>query len=198
MEIVFYALSFIGSFSIGYGILRAGFPEKQSLQAMEKLGYGYGIGAIIFIPGLIAAGFFGGKGFLAISSIMLFILFAAMLAKRYATGETDSVPIQKEKRARPALPRKVMAEEEKSGGAVQVVSASKIGEQIFKEKEPNVIAEVRKKTSEMEQKKRSEEKDEALKRLRNFARDIKIKESKSAKKKKAEDDELEEMVEFEE
>jgi len=196
MDIVFYLLALVGSFSLGYGILRTGFPRMQEAGKIKKIGYGYGLGAIVFVPGIVAASTFGDKGFFLVSGVVFACLFGVMLVKRVAGKEKDASPLVKEEKTKIELPRKVLTDEEKSGNEVGVVSADKTREQIFKEKEPSVIAAVKKDTLKMEQKRIDKEKEEALKKLRSFAREIKTGGPQEGSKKKVADDELEEMAEF--
>ena len=53
--LMIYGISFVGSFSLGYLILRTAFPEKQKLLSSKKMQYGYLIG----IPIIVLSSVFG-------------------------------------------------------------------------------------------------------------------------------------------
>ena len=161
MELVFYILTLLGSSSLGYSLLRTAFPKTQSLGMMNKVLYGYALGAIVVVPAMVTALFFGATSFFLILGLMYALLFIIFIAKRISYNENDGVKLKKEEKVEVAIPRRILTKEEKEGRsniikkpikAKQIirntpVASIKIKEQIFKEKQPNVIAELREKTT---------------------------------------------------
>ncbi|MBT4870130.1 MAG: hypothetical protein HON47_00985 [Candidatus Diapherotrites archaeon] len=200
MELVFYILTLLGSSSLGYSLLRTAFPKTQSLGMMNKVLYGYALGAIVVVPAMVTALFFGATSFFLILGLMYALLFIIFIAKRISYNENDGVKLKKEEKVEVAIPRRILTKEEKEGRsniikkpikAKQIirntpVAQIKIKEQIFKEKQPNVIAELREKTTKIEKEKKLNEKEEALKKMKSFAKQI------DKKKKKKNSNEIDE------
>ena len=192
MELVFYILALLGSSSLGYSLLRTAFPKTQSLEMMNKVLYGYALGAIVVVPAMVTALFFGATSFFLILGLMYALLFIIFIAKRISYNENDGVKLKKEEKVEVAIPRRILTKEEKEGRsniikkpikAKQIirntpVAQIKIKEQIFKEKQPNVIAELREKTTKIEKEKKLNEKEEALKKMKSFAKQIDKKKKK--------------------
>jgi hypothetical protein len=192
MELVFYILTLLGSSSLGYSLLRTAFPKTQSLGMMNKVLYGYALGAIVVVPAMVTALFFGATSFFLILGLMYALLFIIFIAKRISYNENDGVKLKKEEKVEVAIPRRILTKEEKEGRsniikkpikAKQIirntpVAQIKIKEQIFKEKQPNVIAELREKTTKIEKEKKLSDKEEALKKMKSFAKQIDKKKKK--------------------
>ncbi|MBT7241644.1 MAG: hypothetical protein HN878_04080 [Candidatus Diapherotrites archaeon] len=192
MELVFYILALLGSSSLGYSLLRTAFPKTQSLEMMNKVLYGYALGAIVVVPAMVTALFFGATSFFLILGLMYALLFIIFIAKRISYNENDGVKLKKEEKVEVAIPRRILTKEEKEGRsniikkpikAKQIirntpVAQIKIKEQIFKEKQPNVIAELREKTTKIEKEKKLSDKEEALKKMKSFAKQIDKKKKK--------------------
>ncbi len=199
MDYFLYGLALLGSFSLGYSLLRLGFPEKQGLSLIQKVTYGYAIGILIFIPGFIAEFTFSKKIFFLVSSIFYAFLFAGFLAKRIYSKETDNVELVKEN-TKQRIPKKVLTEEEKKSSQryvenevkesqinnekeykkitaeeLKIVNSDK-GEQVFKEKKPSVIESLRKKTIEENKVSDNKKRSEALARLKGLAKQMDKKE----------------------
>ena len=69
---------FLGSFSLGYAVLRIGFPAKQRDSIVSKIIFGYVIGALIIAIGLIASVLVGEVFFPA--GIMIGALLSLVIA----------------------------------------------------------------------------------------------------------------------
>ena len=202
MEVLLYVLSLLGSCSIGYSLLRTGFPEKQDTNIVEKLGYGYALGLIVFIPGIIAMFLYSEKSFFIMAGIFYALMIAIMLVVRKSNNKKDEVELFEEKKTE-RIPKKAMTKEEQTAGTkiaiddydkpVEVVSDKEIKEQLFKVKSSNVIQKLREKTIGMEKQKKDKEKEETLKKLKGFAKQIK--ESSKEELKDVEEDELERIGE---
>jgi hypothetical protein len=200
MELVFYILALLGSSSLGYSLLRTAFPKTQSLEMMNKVLYGYALGAIVVVPAMVTALFFGATSFFLILGLLYALLFIIFIAKRISYEEEDDIKLKKEEKVEVAIPRRILTKEEKEGESNIIkkpikskqiirntpVASIKIKEQIFKEKQPNVIAELREKTTKIEKEKKLNEKEEALKKMKSFAKQI------DKKKKKKNSNEIDE------
>jgi hypothetical protein len=192
MELIFYLLTLAGSSSFGYSLLRTGFPKTQSLQTINKIIYGYGAGLVVVVPSVITAVLFGEGSFFLMLGVIYGLLFAILLVRRISFDDHDSFKLIKKEKQRAILPKKILTKDEKeNSGRVKkitenivnkpIVSSVKIKEHIFKEKQPNVIAQLRKKTTKIENESKQQEKEEALKKMKSFAKQIDKK--KVAKKK---------------
>ena len=206
MFIWLFALALVGSCSVGYSLLRLIYPEKQDAGFGEKIGYSYGMGLLVFLPGIISVAMLGEKLFFIVSGIVYVILFIAFYIKRKQSGLEDNVELVANNK-KTFIPRKVLTDEEKadkeqynsvSKNNVQVdnrlsqktIDSVKVKEQLFKEKQPNVIAKLREKTLNIETQKKEEDREKTLAKLKSLERSI-------TKKKIGETDELEEINETE-
>ena len=189
MEIVFYLLTILGSSSFGYSLLRTGFPKTQQLETINKILYGYGVGLIVVVPSVITAMYFGVGSFFLMLGIIYGLLFLILFTKRISYSDKDVTKLVEIKEKKVALPKKVITAEEKETRTkvkevakatinIPTVRSVKIKEHIFKEKQPNVIAQLRKKTTEIEKEKKAEEKVATLKKMKSFATQIDKKKSK--------------------
>jgi hypothetical protein len=213
-----YGFYVIGSFSLGYSLLRTVFPQTQKQGVINKLIYGYLIGVMVVIPSAALTWFFqlGLTGFFLLSAGIYFAFLLLFWIKRKSFNEKDQIEWKKEKK-KEEIPKRILKEDEqvkKSGkrmdfehglmvkttgkeqtkqgtGSPKTVLQEK-QKQVYKEKEDNIITALEKKTKEMEAKNREKEKKAALERLRDFAQEIK------EKKKKSELEEAEQMDEIEE
>ncbi len=201
MQTIFYAYFMLGSFSLGYSLLRIGFPKIQEEDLLKKIVYSYLLGLIIFGTGLIAGETLGIEAFIVFSLVMYFFLACAMYIARIATKQTDSAKLIKEK-DKINVPQKALSKEEKAAkiNAENEEKTKKeekkepIKGEIFKVKESNVIAELRRKTAKTEESQKTEEKEKMLKKLREYAKDINKKGEKQKKQEKDLKDELEEEL----
>ena len=162
------------------------FSKTQSLEVINKVLYGYALGLVVVVPAMVTALFFGATSFFLILGLMYGLLFIIFIAKRISYANMDDIKLIKEEKLEVKIPKKVLTREEKEGKsniakqpikAKQVirnttVSPIKIKEQIFKEKQPNVIAELRDKTTKIEKEKKQNEKAEAMKKMKSFAKQI--------------------------
>ncbi len=188
MEIYFFAAVLIGCVSIGYSLVRLAFPEKQDETKAKKIFFGYTLGLIVFLPSMIAYSYFRMSGFAITFLIIYAIIFFVLLIRRKMLKLKDTVPLEKNKK-KIVLPKRVLTEEEiHPKKDAPIVNEKNIKEQLFKEKEPNLIERLRKKTTQIEVKNKSDEKEEALKKLKEFAKDIK----KANKNDKEDDSEVNE------
>ncbi|MFA5764032.1 MAG: hypothetical protein WC915_04425 [archaeon] len=112
MQALFFGLTLLGSCSLGYSLLRAGFPQKQSIKKIEKLAYSYALGILIFIPGMIVAALINEQFFFLITTIVYIILFSIFMAKRKYKNETDTVELIIQK-TKVIIPNKILTKEEK-------------------------------------------------------------------------------------
>jgi hypothetical protein len=118
MQALFFGLTLLGSCSLGYSLLRAGFPQKQNIKKIEKLAYSYALGILIFIPGMIIALIINEQFFFLITAIIYIILFSIFMAKRKYNHETDNVNLIVEK-TKIIIPNKVLTKEEKEKANLQ-------------------------------------------------------------------------------
>jgi uncharacterized membrane protein YgaE (UPF0421/DUF939 family) len=228
MQELLFIVSFIGSFSLGYMILRTALPEKQSASLQEKLGYSYALGIIMFIPSFIVASSISAKSFFLIFIITFIIFFIGALVKRKMDNSEDEIELIKEEKSE-VIPKKILKKEreeknwrnknfpkkeniikeeknikkeaEKKKKTFSSGELKVIGgdKQIFKEKEPSVIDKLREKTTESNKEISENEKKKTLEKLRGFAKDIdKKKNLEKNKKDFEEDEELEEIKEIDE
>ena len=220
MLVVLFGASLLGSVSIGYSLLRVGFPDKQNLPLKEKLAYGYGLGILTFLPAMVMAITYSERSFFLIAGIFYLFLFTALYAKRVYKNESDTATLIVEKRIVP-IPNKVLTQEEKEGkgrfvsklkqeeniipvtskpkkriiaSPLRVVNDKPRKEQIFKEKETNVIEKLRQKTIQINKEDEDTKQKDTLSKLKGFAKQI----DKVKAKKSKDDDELEEMPEIDE
>lgn len=126
--LVIYGLSMVGSFSLGYLLLRTAFPEKQKLLGSKKLGYGYAIGT----PIILVSSIFGESYFFFVFAFITISLFTMALGKRLSFKEDDFVSLEKIKR-REIVPEKALTKEEKQaireGRSLQVETKTPVFEQ---------------------------------------------------------------------
>ena len=220
MLVVLFGASLLGSVSIGYSLLRVGFPDKQSLPITEKLAYGYGFGILTFLPAMAIAITYSEKSFFLIAGIFYLFLFTLLYAKRIYNNESDNVELIIENTHIP-LPNKVLTDEEKEGkgsfipklkkeetvipnkkenkkritaSPLRIVNDKSEKEHIFKEKETNVIEKLRKKTIQINKEDKDKQQQKTLSKLKGFAKQI----NKVKEKKIKDDDELEEMPDIDE
>lgn len=198
MQSFFYAYFMLGSFSLGYSLLRIGFPKKQGAELIEKIVYSYLLGLIIFGTGLIAGEVFGLEAFIIFSLLMYFFLICIMFVARTATRQNDSIELIKEKR-KIKVPQKALTKEEiaknKKEEKEEILKQKEKDEkkettkgEFFKVKESNVIAELRKKTIKIDENDKKSEKENMLKKLREYAKDITKKKKKNDLTEEAENE----------
>lgn len=128
-----YLIFLVGSFSIGYSLLRIGFPEFQEKEFKEKIGMGYLIGLIVFLPSILSVFFNVEKFFFlfAISSYA-FIAIVMFIVRTYYKKEETTQLIKENYFHK--IPKKALTKEE-------------LGEQNKKNKS-NVAPQVQKKENE--------------------------------------------------
>ena len=79
-EIIFYMLAVLGSSSIGYSLLRTGFPKTQGITQTNKILYGYAVGLAVIVPAIITALFFGAASFFLMMGVIFCLLFIILTA----------------------------------------------------------------------------------------------------------------------
>ncbi len=218
MQELIYAFFLLGSFSVGYSVVRTAMPNVQLEALTNKIAYGYGAGALIFgIP--IAAIVLGGMNsdyFFLLGITMYVILMGIAFAKRMYHEEADPEIFVEEKKRKVAIPKMGLTKEEKMPVADRIrfeeglmtkgssptpkVTPAMIKNQVFKDKNTNVLKVIDKNTKELESKSNKEQKNAALAKLRQMALDINDKKKSTGKKKKEEaykeeDEEIEEIEE---
>jgi len=185
IELVAYFLA--GSFSLGYGAARIGFPAVQQYGATKKLAISFALGLMLFgiSAGIMLASKNSGTFFL-ISAFVIGITFIILLAKRVLLEETDMEIVQIKRRG-----AKAWEEPQKEGAIAQEAAAKKPsitfeqglmvktrgGEDkqevgVFKEKETNILKALNEESKSIEEESAKKKKEEALARLRQSARQI--------------------------
>jgi len=206
MMSLIYAFFILGSFPAGYLLLRTGFPFAQNLSGLKKMGISYIIGLIIFGAPILLLNFFGinENYFFAVCFVFLTMAFVILYAKRIIFKEKDPQIIIEEKKKASNISKKIIEEPigrkkisfEQGLMIKSTTDNAETKKQVFKEKEDNILIKViERKTKEIESESKEKEKREALKKLRNFAQQIKL--SKQGKKK-TELEKANEMNEIEE
>ncbi len=207
MIAILYGFALIGSFSLGYSLLRLIMPQKQDSSIIEKISYGYAFGLLIFFPGMVLSLIVFDRLFFVSSSIVYIILFTIFFVIRKKSGFVDDVELIKEKKST-YIPKKILKATEKENLVKNkfnskpeqqdikngFLNTNKINKQIFKEKKTNIIESLRAKTIEIKGETKEQDKNAALKKLKSFAIQI---DKKNNKKKDYEDEinekELEEI-----
>ncbi len=212
MQELIYSIHFLGSFSLGYFLLRLGLPSSQEYSLQKKLIFGLLLGTLLFIPGLVAAIQFDENYFYILPIILFTLSSTLLLIKRKILKEEDYVKLVEKKKIKVILPNKVLTKEEinkenneedninEQKDNIQLVDEKNIKEQLFKEKNTNLVGDLRKIIKDSKKDNAEKEKLEALEKLRNSAKQIKSSEKlfeKKQEKKVKEEDDLEEMFEFE-
>jgi|GEM_PF-4105698 len=185
MNELILAFLFVGSFSAGYSLLRIGFPQTQKRNAIEKITLGYILGiSLIGIPSvLIELYSLELDAFIAILIFTYWALYLILLVKRLAFREADpQIEIKRTKKSEKdefeKNSQKNDFEEEKFEKKKitfedGLVVKGKTEKQVFKEEKGN------------RNNKTSEQREDALKKLRELAQGIK-------ETKKEKDDEIDE------
>jgi hypothetical protein len=192
MDSLFGAFFFLGSYSFGYLILKTAFPNIQSHSALNKMIISYVLGILIFGIGLfitIESGI-NSDYYIIATLIILTMLFTVALAKRILL-DRDKITFDVKERPKsktyvsisPPVQKKVAKKEAKEinfehGLIVKTKEGKEAEKQVFKEKEANTSSQAA----------QSEEKKNALIKLRNAAIGI----GNVKKENKKESDELEE------
>jgi hypothetical protein len=197
MQALFFGLALLGSCSLGYSLLRTGFPEKQDSTQIEKLSYGYGLGILIFIPGMATALLVNEQFFFLVTAIFYAMLFAAFFIKRKYNKETDTTELIVEKFVS-KIPTKVLTDEEKikketkladdeefgpepdlipkrkisSDEKITIINPINTKEQLFKEGKTNVIEKLREKTLSANDLESNKKRAAALNKLKGFAKEM--------------------------
>jgi hypothetical protein len=245
-----YLIFLAGSFSIGYSLLRIGFPEFQEKEITQKIGMGYLVGLIVFIPSILSIFFTVEKFFFlfALGSYGFIAMVMFLVRTYYKKEETAQlIPENTFKK----IPKKALTKEEQEAGTsintkdyykenktikpevnfedfkkekaqelqvtekINKINHSVTGKneggliikdptqkkqdqgQIFKDSEPNVIEQFRKKTLGLDQKEKKEE----IEKLKKLAKNINIKDREKNKEEVKKSDssaELEELNEINE
>jgi hypothetical protein len=200
-----YAFFILGCFPVGYLILRTGFPFTQKLSGLKKIGISYLIGLIIFGLPIILLEFMkiSEKYFFVVCFVFFATIFIIFYAKRIIFEEKEPVMsfegkkkitlVQKKEEENKVTPKKISFEQ-----GLMIKSNKREEEtkkQVFKEKEGNILKVLEKNTKEIESKNREEEKKEALKRLREFAKHAKLMNQTKNKNNSTKTDEMDEIEE---
>ena len=210
MDVILYVVILLGCVSVGYSLLRLGFPEKQSSKKIDKIAYGYLLGIIVFLPAMASIFYLGDNFFFVISGITYTILFIIFGVMRKANKKTDSVELKKEEVIH-SIPKKVLTNDEKAiiankgpesfdstenyaGG--NVINENELKKQIFKDGTPNVIDKLREKTTQMETLDEDKARKVALDRLRQAARGLEKKKDELRESEDDEDEEVGDIVEL--
>ncbi|MCX6800793.1 MAG: hypothetical protein NTZ73_01240 [Candidatus Diapherotrites archaeon] len=177
IDLLVYLVSITGSFSIGYSVLRIGWPKTQDNSAMEKICYGFALGLPIVAISAAVSFNFGIKYFFFMFGSLYALFVAVALTRRLSFGEKDSAKLQKKKRIE-TIPEKILSSDQK-------FEHSKYGaggkEQVFKEEKTNIFADLKQRVRNF-QHAREEEKKKALARLKEAAMET-LKRDEAANKK---------------
>jgi len=178
MQELVYLTHFLGSFSLGYFLMRLAFPDAQQFGIEKKLGMGLLIGVIVSFPGFLAAIIFQKDYFYALTFVIFILLIISFFIKRKMYFEEDLAPLIEEKR-KIELPKKVLTKEElgEERDIEEVLKNQQINlenqkEQIFKQKNTNVIGDLREIISSPSEDEKEKQKKEMLEKLRNEAKKI--------------------------
>jgi len=224
MDILIYIILLLGSYSIGYGLVRIGFPLVQKRNFIEKIAFGYIGGIILFgIPFLITSAFnLMDTYYILVCLIVYFILFLILLLKRTFLNETDELTLEEqlEKTKLEELNKKDyknpvnyadLVKETKNDEplilkntapahhinfdqGLMVKSRTNEG-QVFKEENKNIMNQIRSNTSTLENNASEEQKNSILTKLREYAKEISnSKKSKEQTQEEEEDKENEEEL----
>ena len=212
--IILYGISFIGSFSLGYILLRTAFPEKQKLLPSQKLEYGYAIG----VPIIILSSIFGEKYFFFVFAFLSVLLFAIALAKRLSLKEADFVAREQVKR-KIIIPEKALTKEEREAlktgqplpgrtqrqtvtqaqpqkrivaSQIQPVNEVRKG-QVFIEGNNNILSQVEANTATANDESKEKAKRAILDRLKMLAKDVKKSEPLEREKNSNDDMQIEDL-----
>jgi len=213
MQELVYVFFLLGSFSIGYSIIRTAMPKIQLSPMTNKIAYGYGVGALVFgVPIAIILGLeLNSDYFFILGIIMYLILMCVAFIVRVSSKSVDPEVIVEKKKRRTAIPEKGLTKAEKMPTSQRIrfeeglmmkgsaptpkVTPAMIKNQVFKDKNSNVLKVIDKNTKELESKSNVEQKNAALAKLRQMAQDISGKKQPLEKKKKDEDEEIEDIEE---
>lgn len=180
-----FVLAFLGSFSLGYSLLRTGFPSKQDSIISEKIGFSIVFGILVFIPGFVISNVYE-KSFFLIAIIFYIILFLVFMAKRIYFNEKDTAELVEEKEIE--IPQKIKKAVEKENTKKAPVKKEA---QPFKDKKNKIIKQIQENTLKIKTKTEKSEKEKALEKLKGSAKRL-------DKKKNKEDEDIEELFEIDE
>jgi hypothetical protein len=172
IDLLIYLVSVAGSFSIGYSIIRLGWPETQGFSVTEKISYAFLAGLPISIISIIVAFGFGAKYFFFMFGALYALFIAVAFAKRISFEETDSTQLVKKKK-RELIPEKILAGDKKSYFNAESANQK---EQVFKEKKTSIISDLKQRLLGSEQNKDAEKKN-ALQQLKAIAKSNEKKDS---------------------
>jgi hypothetical protein len=217
MQAIFYGIAIIGSFPIGYSLIRTILPEKQDSENIEKIAYGYALSMLVFIPGMIISLMVFEKFFFITTGIIYAILFTIFLIKRKMSKIVDEVELIEEKEEI-KIPKRVLTDEEKG------INYQKIKPENFEEqknsfnkknnitdknnssnkksldddspKKINVIESLREKTLKIKEKNYESEKNINLNKLKDFAKQMEKKKTETINKPKKDDIDEKELEEI--
>ncbi len=112
MLTILYLIFFLGSFSLGYAIIRIGFPKTQEKSFIEKIGQGYLMGLIIFLPSILSIYFELEKFFFLFAAGSIGFISIIMLIIRTYLKKEDDVNLISDSNKQ-FIPNKVLTKEEK-------------------------------------------------------------------------------------
>ncbi len=196
LAVLLYIIILIGSFPIGYSLTRIVLPEKQGSNLQEKISYGYALGLIVFLPGIISIFIISEEVFYLFSGAMYAFLFTILLFERKKSSIIETEELVKDKKSI-KIPKRALTKEEKQKKNKKKIPKTKTKKEDEVEKDYSSMIKITSKEDREKQKahkdKDHKDKKKVLEDLRNF---IKEPDKKSNKKKK-EDFSLEDLKEFE-
>lgn len=185
MQEVLYGFFLVGSFSVGYSLVRTAFPKVQLKKITTKILYSYLFGLIVFETPLIVIYLFEADPtyFFGLCLFLYSLMFIIMYAKRRLFKEIEIIQkMDKNETAqipsfileKDAAERRIMFEKGlmvKSSGS-KITSPGELKKQIFGKTDNTIIQFVDKKTKEMEKLESEVQKRETLKKLRAIAKEM--------------------------
>ena len=225
MDNLIYILLLLGSYSIGYGLVKAGFPQIQKRNFIDKIAFGYIGGIILFgTPFLITSAFkLLDIYYFLVCLVVYFLLMLILILKKTMLNETEEVLKEEQaeidryntsnknstqmfnysnlvkdttkKEENPILNNQTNSSRIIFNEGLMVKTRKNEG-QVFKEENKNNISQLRAENKEFKQNENEQQKDSMLEKLRAYAQEINN--SKKEEKTKSKTQEEEEDLESEE
>jgi hypothetical protein len=219
MDNLIFIILLLGSYSIGYGLVKAGFPQIQKRNFIEKMAYGYIGGLIIFgTPFLITSAFkLLDIYYFLVCLIVYFSLTLILILKKILLNETEE-PLKEEQTENSNYynsnkdsqqmfnqPNLIKNENEEKNRVLTnsqmnpnniifneglMVKTRRKEEQVFKEENKDNISQLKKENKEFGENENNEQKNSMLEKLRAYAQEINnSKKEKEIKKNRTQEEE---------
>jgi len=221
MDLLIYVIFLLGSYSPGYGLIRAGFPFVQKRKFLEKVALGYIAGLILFgVPFIIIDSLnLLDTYYIILCLIFYFLLLLILFLKRTILNETDELTKDEQLEMRKLnefnsknnyksnINYADLVKNEKKEETPNLeskinsnyikfdqglmVKSRKVEEQVFKEENKNILSQVNNETKEITQNESIAQKNSVLTKLREYAQDINSTKKEGKPNKKEELEDLE-------